>query len=239
VGSPPKSPVTALVIFAKAPVVGTVKTRMQPPLSDLECLILHNALLRHTLAKLGPQENADVAKVLYLTGSLADAHRHSLGFALTPDVQVETQLGRDLGERLVNALARKFDEGFKKVIFIGTDTPLLSAREIGYAIDELSHCDVVIGPAADGGYYLIGFSARIPAVLKGIDWGSPRVYLQTLDLMRLHGVRWKSLAIRSDVDTFEDLRQLRQAMEDSPSLAAGNEGNELYVVLNDLLARHG
>src|SRR5262249_7393176 len=126
----PKSPVTALVIFAKAPVVGTVKTRMQPPLSNQECLILHNALLRHTLAKLRSLENADVTTVLYLTGSLADAQRHILDLALNPDVQVEAQLGRDLGERLVNALARKFDEGFKKVIFIGTDTPLLSAREI-------------------------------------------------------------------------------------------------------------
>lgn len=235
----PQNPDTALLIFAKAPVVGRVKTRMQPPLSNEESLILHKALLRLTLAKVRTLNSSDIAQVLYLTGNLADAQRHRLNLALAPEFQVETQVGRDLGERLVNALQKKFDEGFKKVIFIGTDTPLLSAKEIRDAADELSHCDVVIGPAADGGYYLIGFSASIPAILEGIDWGSPRVYRQTVDLMRLHGVRWKPLVVESDLDTFENLKELRQIMKDSPSLTDSNEGNELYQILNDLVARHG
>jgi hypothetical protein len=211
---------------------------MQPPLSRQECLILHDALLRHTLAKIRTLDRSDITKVLYFTGKLADAHRHSLDLAAAPDILVEAQAGKDLGERLANALKKKFDEGFRKVMFIGTDTPLLSAKEIEFAIDELSQCEVVIGPAADGGYYLIGFSASIPVILKGIGWGTPHVYLQTVDLMRLHRVQWKSLAIGSDVDTFKDLKELRQIMEDSPGLTDSSEGKGLYEVLRDLLARH-
>jgi len=211
---------------------------MQPPLSDQECLILYNALLRHTLTKIRALDKPDIRKVLYLTGKLTDAHRHSLDLAVTPDIQVETQVGIDLGERLVNALEKKFDEGFSKVIFLGTDTPLLSTKRVEHAIDALSHCEVVIGPTLDGGYYLIGFSFCAPAILQGIDWGTPQVYLQTVDLMRLHQVRWKSLAIGSDVDTFEDLKEFGQIIEDSPGFADAEEAKNLCQVTKELLAKY-
>ena len=210
---------------------------MQPPLSNRECLILHNALLRHTLTKIRTLDEPDISKVLYLTGNLVDAHQHRLDLGVSPDIQIETQVGRDLGERLVNALEKKFDEGFGKVIFIGTDTPLLNVEDIGYAINELSHCEVVIGPTRDGGYALIGFSACVPAILKGINWGTPRVYPQTVDLMRLHQVRWKSLAIGSDLDTFNDLSEVGRIIEDSPSFCGSEEGKELCEVIRKLLAR--
>ena len=234
---PPQNAGTALLVFAKSPVAGGVKTRMQPPLSNRECLILHDALLRHTLRKIRTLDKPDISKVLYLSGNLVNAHQYRLDLGLATDIQVETQVGRDLGERLVNAMEKKFDEGFRKVIFIGTDTPLLNAEEIRYAIDQLSHCEVVIGPTTDGGYYLIGFSASIPAILKGIDWGTPRVYRQTLDLMGLHQVLWKSLAIGSDLDTFNDLSEVGRIIEHSPSFTNSNEGKDLYQVIRKLLER--
>jgi rSAM/selenodomain-associated transferase 1 len=235
--TPSQNTPTALLVFAKSPIVGTVKTRMQPQLSNRACLILHDALLRHTLTKIRTLDKPDVSKVLYLTGNLADAQQYRFDLGLATDIQVETQVGRDLGERLVNAMEKKFDEGFRKVVFIGADTPLLSAKEIGHAIDQLSHCEVVIGPTTDGGYYLIGFSASIPAILRGIDWGTPRVYGQTLSLIQLHQVRWKSLAMGSDLDTFKDLSDVGQIIKDSPSFTNSNEGKDLYQVIRKLLER--
>jgi uncharacterized protein len=233
---PPQNASVALLVFAKSPVAGSVKTRMQPPLSNQECLILHNALLRHTLMKIRTLDKPYITSVLYLTGSLVDAHQYRLDLGVSPDIQIETQVGRDLGERLVNALEKKFDEGFRKVIFIGTDTPLLNAEDIGYAIKQLSQFEVVIGPTRDGGYALIGFSACIPAILKGIDWGTPRVCAQTFDLMRLHQVRWTSLAIGSDLDTFNDLSEVGRTLENSPSFTGSEEGKDLREVIRTLLA---
>jgi rSAM/selenodomain-associated transferase 1 len=210
---------------------------MHPPLSNPECLILHNALLRYTLMKIRALQSPDISKVLYLTGDLVEAHQYRLDLGVGEDIQIDTQVGRDLGERLVNALEKKFDEGFKKVIFIGTDTPLLNVEDIGYAIEELSDYDVVIGPTTDGGYCLIGFASPIPAILKGIDWGTPRVYSQTLDLMRCYQIRWKSLELGSDVDTFEDLKGVWRIIENSPSFINSDEGKDLYQVIRKLVTR--
>jgi rSAM/selenodomain-associated transferase 1 len=210
---------------------------MQPPLSNRECLILHNALLRHTLMKNRALQSPDISKILYLTGDLVEAHQYRLDLGAGEDIQIDTQFGRDLGERMVNALEKKFDEGFKKVIFTGTDTPLLSVEDIRYAIEELSNCDVVIGPTTDGGYCLIGFASPIPAILKGIDWGTPRVYPQTLDLMRSYQLQWKSLGLGSDIDTFEDLEEVWRMIENSPSFIDSDEGKDLYQVIRKLVTR--
>jgi len=233
----PKSVNTSILVFAKSPASSAVKTRMQPPLSNQECLTLHNALLRYTLAKLRDLEKPKISTVLYLTGSLVQAHRYRLDLGLAKELEIDIQIGRDLGERLVNALNTKFDEGFGKVIFVGTDTPLLSGEQIAKAVAELSRHEVVIGPTLDGGYYLIGFSARISAVLKGISWGTAQVYQQTVDLLRLHQVRWKSLEPGSDVDTYEDLIAAFRIMEDSLQFNSSEGGKELFAIVRKLVER--
>jgi hypothetical protein len=87
---------------------------MQPPLSNRECLILHNALLRHTLMKIRALQGPDISKILYLTGDLVEAHQYRLDLGVGEDIQIDTQFGRDLGERMVNALEKKFDEDLRK-----------------------------------------------------------------------------------------------------------------------------
>jgi glycosyltransferase A (GT-A) superfamily protein (DUF2064 family) len=123
------------------------------------------------------------------------------------------------------------------VIFVGTDTPLLSSEQIAKAVAELSSHEIVIGPTLDGGYYLIGFSARISAVLKGISWGTPQVYQQTVDLLRLHQVCWKSLELGSDVDTYEDLVAAFRIMEDSLQFNNCEGGKELFAIVRKLVER--
>ncbi|MDE2757421.1 MAG: TIGR04282 family arsenosugar biosynthesis glycosyltransferase [Acidobacteriota bacterium] len=200
---------TSLNIFAKAPVLGTVKTRMSPPLSPAQCLRLHRALLDHTLARMRPLVASGVEASLCLTGTLQEALEHAEQMEVR-GFGVEVQRGANLGERLSHALTTRFSQGYSRVIFVGTDCPGLGPNTVRDAIRALNRQEVVIGPAQDGGYYLIGFAACLPQILQGIPWGTPAVYATTLDRLRRREVRWKSLERQADLDTFGDLKQFHR-----------------------------
>ena len=174
---------TSLNIFAKAPILGTVKTRMSPPLSPAQCLRLHRALLNHTLARMRPLIAAGVEASLCLTGTLQEALEQA-GRMEARGFGMDVQQGANLGERLSHALTTRFSQGYSKVIFVGTDCPRLGSKTVQDAIRALNRHEVVIGPAQDGGYYLIGFAACLPEILQGIPWGTPAVYATTLDRLR-------------------------------------------------------
>ena len=197
---------TSLNIFAKAPIPGTVKTRMSPPLSPAQCLRLHEALLNHTLARMRPLMASGVEARLCLTGTLEQALEQARRME-AGGFEVDVQRGAHLGERLSHALATRFNQGFSKVIFVGIDCPELGAKTVRDAIRALNRQEVAIGPAEDGGYYLIGFAARLPEILQGIPWGTPAVREATLDRLRRRGVGWKLLERQADLDTFADLKQ--------------------------------
>jgi len=197
---------TSLNIFAKAPVLGTVKTRMSPPLSPAQCLRLHRALVNHTLARMRPLIASGVEVSLCLTGRLQQALEQA-GQMEARDFAVDVQRGAHLGERLSHALTTRFSQGCSRVIFVGTDCPGLGSNTVREAVRALNRQEVVIGPAQDGGYYLIGFAACLPEILQGIPWGTPAVYEATLDRLRRRGARWESLERLADLDTFGDLQQ--------------------------------
>jgi rSAM/selenodomain-associated transferase 1 len=232
-----RRPQVALLIFAKSPIAGSVKTRMQPNLSEADCLLLHKALVRLTLAKFKNLDSSKVDKTLLLTGPLDRAYRYAAEFGVADEFFIDVQFGKDLGERLTNALENKFNSGYLKVIIIGTDSPLLRIEQIESSIDALSEHEVVIGPSADGGYYLIGFSANIPAVLRGISWGESSVYEQTLKRIRLHGLSWKKLETGFDVDTMEDLRELYRHLQGHASLVTDDPNTQLYELVESLVNR--
>ena len=179
---------------------------MSPPLSPAQCLRLHEALLNHTLARMRPLMAFGVEASLCLTGTLQQALEHA-GRMDARGFEVDVQRGSHLGERLSHALTTRVRQGFSKVIFVGTDCPGLGSKTVRDAIRALNRQEVVIGPARDGGYYLIGFAACLPEILQGIPWGTPAVYETTLDRLRRRGVRWKSLEPQADLDTFGDLKQ--------------------------------
>lgn len=211
---------TSLNIFAKAPVLGTVKTRMSPPLSPAQCLRLHRALLNHTLARMRPLIASGVEASLCLTGTPQQALEQA-GRMNAQGFGVAAQRGAHLGERLGHALTTRFSQGYSRVIFIGTDCPGLGPKTVRDAIRALNRQEVVIGPARDGGYYLIGFAACFPEILQEIPWGTPAVYETTLDRLRRRGVRWKSLERQADLDTFRDLKQFRRRACQGNSLDDG------------------
>ena len=211
---------TSLNIFAKTPILGTVKTRMSPPLSPPQCLRLHRALLSHTLAQMRPLIAPGVKASLCLTGTLREALDQT-GQMEARGFSTDVQHGAHLGERLTHALTTRIHQGYSKVIFIGTDCPMLGAKTVRKAIRSLNQQEVVIGPTKDGGYYLIGFAAYLPKILQEIPWGTPTVYETTLDRLRQQRVGWKSLEQQVDLDTFGDLKQFCLQASRRSSLESG------------------
>ena len=230
-------PETSLIVFAKAPVPGTVKTRMQPVLGEDNCLLLHKALVRHTLERIRLLDLPGLEKAVFFTGATEDVFTYARDFDIAEDISVEIQFGKDLGERLSNALEKKILSGYKKVIFIGTDSPLLGNRVIEEVVEGLGTHDVMIGPAADGGYYLIGFSEFIPSILKGIKWGSSLVFDQTLELMKKNSLKWKCLNKGFDLDTFEDLVDFYQSVRTTSEAPTESSLLELVQLIERIMKK--
>lgn len=185
----------AVVVFARAPVAGRVKTRLVPRLDAWGCARLHLRLMRQALrtavaAGCGPVE-------LHLSA------RHAL-FA-----DAELQSGRDLGQMMHRALKRALRR-HRGAILIGSDCPALGPAHLRRAARWLAGgCDVVLGPTEDGGYALIGARRVSERVFEGIDWGTGGVYADTLERLGAAGYRWRALPTLWDVDRPEDLDRLR------------------------------
>jgi rSAM/selenodomain-associated transferase 1 len=193
-----------VALLARAPVAGHVKTRLIPRLgaelaAELHVRMVHHTLATLALARVGPVElwcGADGDR------SLFEACRRKLGVPL--HMQPEGDLGQRMSAIAVQVLARA-----KGVIMVGTDAPSIQPGDLVEAGQALADGhDAVVGPAEDGGYYLIGLTRHAPELFAGIDWGTPAVLMQTR--VRLLGLRWRTheLQVRWDVDTPEDYDRL-------------------------------
>jgi uncharacterized protein len=176
----------AVLVFARAPVPGRVKTRLVPRLGEWRAARLHARLTAQALrtarsATCGPVELFDTAK----------------------------QRGADLGERMYRALSRALRR-HRAAIVIGADCPALRASDLRHAARLLAGgYDVVLAPAEDGGYALIGAKRISPRLFAGIEWGSSTVYDSTVKRLASLGYRWRALRLMWDVDRPEDLERLR------------------------------
>jgi rSAM/selenodomain-associated transferase 1 len=122
----------------------------------------------------------------------------------TPIAKSFVQEGHDLGERMASAFACSFELGMDKVVLIGTDCPSLQSEHLNQAFEALTHSDLVLGPATDGGYYLIGMKRRADYLFEGITWSTAEVLSQTLAVATAHGLHFTLLDELSDIDTQED-----------------------------------
>lgn len=181
-----------IIVFAKAPVPGAAKTRLIPALGEWGAARLHTRLVRNAVrtalaAGCGPVEVHGTA-------------RHS--FFRSLKIRFRLQRGRDLGERMHHALSRN-----PGAILIGTDCPALAVADLRRAARLLrGGTEVVLAPAEDGGYALIG-ARRVPLeIFRDIAWGSSSVYDETVK--RLKPYRWRALRTVWDVDRAEDLPRL-------------------------------
>jgi glycosyltransferase A (GT-A) superfamily protein (DUF2064 family) len=176
----------AVVVFSRAGVPGRVKTRLVPRLGEWGAALLHARLTARALAtaaaaRCGPVELHDTRK----------------------------QRGRDLGERMYRALARALRR-HRAAILIGADCPALRPQHLARAARLLvGGCELVLTPAEDGGYVLIGARRLSPRLFSGIEWGSSSVYAATARSAAALGYRWRAFEPLWDVDHPEDLERLR------------------------------
>lgn len=191
-----------LIIFARYPTPGQVKTRLIPRLGAVGAAHLYRQLAEQTLhqaLRLAAQRPLRIG--VWYTGGEADAMAAWLG----PQVHYHRQPEGDLGERLQAALASAFAQGGGAVVAIGTDCPDLDATLLAEAFDHLKHHPLVLGPAQDGGYYLIGLREPQPQLFQGIPWSSAAVLATTVERARQLGLGPAYLATLRDVDRPEDL----------------------------------
>ncbi len=199
-----KHPDTAILIFAKAPEAGEVKTRLVPHLSHDQAARLHADLTRGCLRKCTTASLCDVQ----LWCSPDTSHPFFVECGQHYRVSLHRQTGHDLGERMSNALQRMRGR-YRKLIIIGTDAPALDIGTIDGAAAALDETDVVLVPAEDGGYVLLGAAAYRPGLLAGVPWGTSSVLSCTLRSLDRLGLAYRLLGQCWDVDRPADLERYR------------------------------
>lgn len=214
--APHSSPQTArnaaLVIFAKAPIAGQVKTRLCPPLTHDEAATLHGSFVLDMLER----TKVAAAKLkLPIDRYLACAPASSLVFFQIMEerqsVNLIDQVGDDLGARMQQAFETLFAKGYQRVFIVGTDIPSLPLDYYAQALALLDTHDVVLGPALDGGYYLIGLTQPRPELFTGIAWSTDHVLAATQEKAAGLGLKTALLPSWRDVDTIDDLKALMDA----------------------------
>lgn len=202
----------ALVIFAKAPVPGQVKTRLCPPLTPDEAATLHGSFVIDMLER---TKTAAAKLKLPLDRYLACAPSSTLVFFQIMEerqsVKLIDQAGDDLGARMLQAFATLFGKGYQRVLIVGTDIPSLPLDHYKQALALLDSHDVVLGPALDGGYYLIGLKQPRPELFTNIVWSTDRVLTATQEKAAGLGLKTALLPPWRDVDTIDDLIALMEA----------------------------
>ena len=199
-------PNARLLILSKAPIPGRVKTRLAGSLGARGAVELYKKLLRRTLTM------ADAARLCPIELWCAPDTRHGFFVACRREygIRLHRQCTGDLGQRMNHALNRTLADG-RHAVLIGGDCVSLGMAELRAGFDLLAAgWDAVIGPAADGGYVLIGLRRRCPALFRGIVWSTPAVLAATRRRFRRAGVDWAELPPGWDVDTPADLRRLRR-----------------------------
>ncbi|GJL80014.1 MAG: hypothetical protein NPINA01_30030 [Nitrospinaceae bacterium] len=222
-----KTRTKAIILFARDPVIGQVKTRLQPLLDPESVLKLYTCFLNDSIEKICKLESAD--RFIGVTPSDLSGFFSRLDNESA--LQIFTQEGKDLGEKMSRAFKERFREGYEQVVIIGSDSPSLPVAYIEQALN--SKKDLTIGPSTDGGYYLIGMSQKPVNVFEGVAWGSDKVLAQTLERIKKNGSSLELLPPWYDVDRPEDLKFLETHLgliEQSGPESTGATGN----LLNEL-----
>ncbi|HBF21737.1 MAG: glycosyltransferase [Owenweeksia sp.] len=187
-----------LLIFIKNPIQGKVKTRLGKDLGHHQAVEIYKKLLEVTrLAALG----VNAARQLYYGDFINQEDNWS-----PQDFEKKLQHGNDLGARMHEAFVKGFDEGYKKIVIIGSDCPEMDAQTLEEAFRKLEDHNVVIGPANDGGYYLLGLSQKVN-IFENVDWSTESVFDQTLAQVKKQGLSRALLPEKTDLDTIDDLKK--------------------------------
>lgn len=188
-----------LIIFTKNPVLGKVKTRLASAIGDEEALRVHETLVKETIVNVN---HCHCDKVVYFSDGMEVGSIFSeYGF------RQEVQTQGDLGERMQLAFEKEFAKGYTSIVIIGTDCPELEDISISQAFKLLEDKDVVLGPADDGGYYLLGLSRMYSELFDGIAWSTSTVFQSTVDCLNRLSLSLGLTANKQDIDTLDDLKK--------------------------------
>jgi hypothetical protein len=191
-----------LGITLKFPEPGRVKTRLSKEIGRDNAARVSRVIAEHVL-KNTRSSGGDYERIIFFS---PDGMRDEFARWLK-DERLLPQKGADIGEIMLNALSDLFRAGAQKGVIVGADIPDLSRSIVGDAFSELDHVDIVIGPATDGGYYLIGMKSLHPEIFRGIAWSTGRVLEDTVSLIRKSGLTYKEVSVLSDVDSLKDLEK--------------------------------
>ena len=198
-----------LIILAKAPVPGNVKTRLQPMVSPEDAAKLQTYFIQQALMLASGVKEVDVD--LWCTPD--DSHPVLQQCARQYKVTLKQQQGKNLGERMANALQEALTN-YQQVVVIGTDCPELTTDYLSDALLQLKQgAMAVIGPASDGGYVLLGLRRFLPLLFTDINWGSDQVLFETRQKLQQLGWEWHELPTLSDIDTPADLLEFPEIMD--------------------------
>ncbi len=199
----------ALILFAKAPVPGQVKTRLCPPLTPDEAATLHGSFVLDALERSRDAMNQGRLSLdRFVACSPSPEHVFFKVLEERHHVQLLPQIGEDLGLRMQQAFRTVLGRGYGRVLLQGTDLPSLPNSRHAEALTLLVDHDVVLGPSLDGGYYLIGLTRPIPELFVDIPWSTDHVFSLTVKKTDSLGLRTALLPACRDIDRLEDVLAL-------------------------------
>ncbi len=228
---PPNS--SALIVFAKAPIEGYVKTRLCPPLTPDEAASLHGSLVLDLLERCQTLKGCD----RILAGAPTPDHPFFRAMNTRFNIPIWEQVGDDLGARMSNAFQSALGAPYQSAVIIGTDIPGITAQLISSALKSLQDHDVVLGPTEDGGYYLIGLRSPSPQLLEQIPWSTDAVFSLTQEKAKAMGLSLKTLPMLRDLDTIEDLQAFIQESKDKKNQIFSSRTKNVLLELEKRVAQ--
>jgi uncharacterized protein len=194
-----------LIVFTRYPEPGKAKTRLIPVLGKTGAANLHRLMAQKAIARaLSLQDSRRLSVEIHHASGSQQQMQDWLG----TNIIYQNQIDGDLGAKMTAAFQQSFNLGVDKAAIIGTDCPALKVEIMAQAFDKLSQHDLVLGPATDGGYYLIGLRRSIPELFRGIKWGTSEVFASTQAIAQNLDLNIAYLPTLADIDLPEDLLRL-------------------------------
>jgi len=200
--------VERLIVFTRYPEPGKAKTRLIPALGAEAAAALHRQMTELTLTQVTLLQHRALTVEVWFTGGDRALMQTWLGENLLCQPQPEGALG----DRMAQAFQAAFDDGVAAAIIIGTDCPELTSALLAEAFQALQQTDLVLGPATDGGYYLIGLRQMVPDLFQSIAWSTDQVFQQTVAIASRLNLSLTSLPTLTDIDRPEDLPVWEQVL---------------------------
>ena len=190
-----------LIIFIKYPEPGKVKTRLAHDIGESEAARIYSVMAESIIEKTSDSSNYSTI-IFYNPPEKEDEIKEWIN---KKEVQYMPQAGNILGDKISNAFEKVFSTGTDKAVIIGSDCIDVDKETISTAIKLLEHNDVILGPAEDGGYYLLGLNKYVPGIFQDIEWSTENVLKQTIERISENNLKFNLLKTLKDIDTVDDL----------------------------------